>query len=72
VVVFMVALTLEVLVTRVVQQGQYMAVAVAVVVFRAVLLHLQNPRVLEAVAQFVLFGPARHANIPQLVPTMFN
>jgi hypothetical protein len=72
VVVFMVALTLEVLVTRVDQQGQYMAVAVAVVVFRAVLVQLQNPEVLVAVAQYALFGPARLANTPQLVPTMFN
>jgi hypothetical protein len=36
VVVFMVARTLEALVTRVDQQGQYMAVAVVVVVFRVV------------------------------------
>jgi hypothetical protein len=72
VVVFMVAVTLETLVPLVDQQGQYMAVAVAVVVFRAVQAHLQNPLELVAVAQFVLFGPARLANTHQRVPTMFN
>jgi hypothetical protein len=72
VVVFMVALTLETLVILVDQQGQYMAVAVAVVVYRAVQAQVGKMVVLVAVAQFVLFGPAQHAHIPQLVPTMFN
>ena len=52
----MAAVTLEALVTRVDQQGQYMAVAVAVVAYKAVQAQVQNLLELVAVAQFVSFG----------------